>query len=307
MPPTFVWRITKPDGTLSFGIGPAAGVTADQVGTYTCRFTARANRECQPPMIFRTASATVASSATMTLNPSSIGATTAWTGMPAGFNKSEITVIWTPPECVGRLEIVEIEGAHDYVPPGNGTLDQESDTVWHYTGFNEPITELCPKEVTVSIAAMQGDVELTRKTVLVWPVHRWLVTGVNADFQKAYDYIRWKYAAVLATTGGTFSSVTISPSVRVPCPDYPGTVFDGPLVYACITDASVVFGTDTFGGSENQAASIIGHELMHTVGADECEAYQWEADHTFGTATTPCDTDYIRNVLQYLANRDNCP
>jgi len=48
VPPTFVWRITKPDGTLSFGIGPAAGVTADQVGTYTCRFTARANRECQP-------------------------------------------------------------------------------------------------------------------------------------------------------------------------------------------------------------------------------------------------------------------
>ena len=95
--------------------------------------------------------------------------------MPADFNQSQITVIWTPPECVGRLEIVEIEGTDGYVPPGNGILEQESDTVWRYTAFDEPITELCPKKVTVSIAAMQGDVELTRTTVLVWPVHAWLV------------------------------------------------------------------------------------------------------------------------------------
>ena len=95
--------------------------------------------------------------------------------MPADFNQSQITVIWTPPECVGRLEIVEIEGTDGYVPPGNGILEQESDTVWRYTAFDEPITALCAKEVAVSIAALQGDVELTRTTVLVWPVHAWLV------------------------------------------------------------------------------------------------------------------------------------
>ena len=50
--PTFVWRITKPDGSRSFGTGSTAVVAADQVGTYRCRFTARANRECEPNRLF---------------------------------------------------------------------------------------------------------------------------------------------------------------------------------------------------------------------------------------------------------------
>ena len=83
------------------------------------------------------------------------------------------------------------------------------------------------------------------------------------------------------------------------------------LAYACTTDASVVFGTDTFSGSENQAASIIGHELVHAAlgwFAGECPAYQWEADHAFGTGTIPCDADYITDVLRYLADSENnCP
>ena len=103
-----------------------------------------------------------------------------------------------------------------------------------------------------------------------------------------------------------FSSWTISASPRVPCPDYPGTVFDGPLAYACITDASVVFGTDSFSSSENQAVSIIGHELMHTVGADECEAYQWESDHRFQTAIYPCYRPYDTSVNDYLFD-NMCP
>lgn len=155
----------------------------------------------------------------------------------------------------------------------------------------------------MSIAAMQGEVELTRATVLVWPVHRWLVTGQSADFQKAYDYITWKYAAVLATTGGSFSSVTFSTSGCVSCG------FQS-CVYACtswnpFTGYSVVFGTNTFDGTENQAASIIGHELVHTaVGllAGECPTYTWEMDHSQQTGIFECDTQYLGTVVQ----KQNC-
>ena len=95
---------------------------------------------------------------------------------------------------------------------------------------------------------MVGDVELARTTILVWPVHTFFTTGANADFQRDFDYITWKYAAVLATTQGGFYSLTISPNACVGCPLG--------CVYACTTcipyvGYSVTFGTSTFSGTEN--------------------------------------------------------
>ena len=169
------------------------------------------------------------------------------------------------------------------------------ETTWKYAAFDEPQGELCPDLVRVWIGAMQGDEELDRKSILVQPVHTWFTTGANQDFQKDYDYIRWKYAAVHATTGGAFSGPpNISPNALVPC----GPL--GTLVSACThLDDSVDFGTSAFTGSENAAASIIGHELVHTVGIipqSECTAYTWELDHQNQTGI-PCDGTYLQDVL----------
>jgi hypothetical protein len=159
----------------------------------------------------------------------------------------------------------------------------------------------------VWIAAKYDDLELTRKSILVLPVHTYLTTGATANFQMDYNYISWKYAAVLATTGGAFAgppTITVNPQVSCA----------GVIGYACTTciplmGCDVTFGTLTFTGSENQAASIIGHELLHTTGADECPAYRWEAEHCDGTGVCPCDAapgQYLDTVLQYLIAHE-CP
>jgi len=230
--------------------------------------------------------------------------------MPPNISQSDIIVTWDPPQCVGRLEIVELEPQQPfgYLPADEGTLTPIDANRWRYDAFDEPPNELCPDMVKIWIAAMKGDQELARTSILVWPVHTWWITNPHQDFQKDYDFLGWKYAAVLATTGGAFAGPpTISTDTCVPCPDRPWPLPDGPCVYACITDGSVVFGTDTFSSTENQAASIIGHELVHTTGADECPAYQWEFDHAAATGIFQCDVDYLDNVRQELFNRGCLP
>jgi hypothetical protein len=49
--PEYAWTITKPDTTTVSGTGASAVVLADQAGTYSCTFTASADRECPPPDI----------------------------------------------------------------------------------------------------------------------------------------------------------------------------------------------------------------------------------------------------------------
>jgi hypothetical protein len=208
------------------------------------------------------------------------------------------------------LEIVELKPQQvgGYLPADGGALTQYGPTTWRYYSFDEPITAICARTVEVWIAAKRGSTEYARKRILVHSVHAFLTTGANADFQRDSFYLRWKYAAVLATTGGGFSSEVISTDTCVNCPWW------NPLrcVYACtdIENGSVVFGTNTFSGSENQAASIIGHELVHTTGADECQAYTWEFNHVTGTGVFQCDTSYLANVVQMMnckCSEINCP
>ncbi len=304
--PSYEWDMTRPIplGPVS-GLGDVATSTAEMPGDYSVTFTATANRDC-PPIAINIGSGTTvgATTVTLTVDPSSIPATTEWEDMP-DYSYSQVTVEWDPPECEGTLDIVEVEPLEGYLPPSDGALtpDAENGQLWYYTAFDEPQTEKCSKEVKVWIAAKRGDMELLRKSILVWAVHVWLAT-VQADFQTDYDYITWKYASVLATTGGTFSSVTISPASQVQCGGVSG--------YACtnVLTGAVTFGTSTFSGSENQAASIIGHELVHASGVfSECTAFRWEAEHCDGTGVCPCDAgvgQYLENVLEYLRTH-SCP
>jgi hypothetical protein len=307
----YEWTITKPDGTMVNGTGSVATILADQPGTYSCMFTAETKRDCPPQKSYTLPGATAeTATATIDLNPSAISATTPWPNLPGSFSQSDITVTWDLPDCVGTLQIVELEPSTPggYLPTaGQGTLDQNDDTHWVYTAFGEPSPVVCENRVKVWIAAKYDDLELTRKSILVLPVHTYLTTGATANFQMDYNYISWKYAAVLATTGGAFAgppTITVNPQVSCA----------GVIGYACTTciplmGCDVTFGTLTFTGSENQAASIIGHELLHTTGADECPAYRWEAEHCDGTGVCPCDAapgQYLDTVLQYLIAHE-CP
>lgn len=116
-----------------------------------------------------------------------------------------------------------------------------------------------------------------------------------ADYTNDYYFISWKYAAVVATTGGVFSSFEISTNNCVSC-------LLGPCVAACTYCNSAKFSTTAFDRSENGYASTIGHELVHVTGtcpflASECDAYTWELDHQ---AQTGIDADfaYLQDIQQ---------
>jgi hypothetical protein len=308
--PTITWTITKPDGTTISGSGRVAAVPADMAGTYTCTFGASADRDCPPPPItIGPAAVTAQTAATFTLDPSSIPAKTAWAGMPANSSQSDITVTWDPPQCVGRLEIVLLEGTGGYQPPNQGALTKENDTLWHYVAFDEPAPVACEQPVKVWIAAFKDNVELTRKSVLVLPVHTFLTTGGTANFPMDFGYITWKYGGSLATTGGAFTGgVTFSGNVSVYCGTWPF----GDYAYACtnVATGAVTFGTSAFTGSENQAASIIGHELVHASGVfSECTAYTWEFNNDAATGIFQCDSSYLAEVAQHVNCKchDVCP
>ena len=81
--PTYTWIITKPDSSIASGTGTTANVLADQTGTYSITYTATASRECPPDDItvgpFSKGVSNL--SATLSLNPSTIPAKTAWPAM----------------------------------------------------------------------------------------------------------------------------------------------------------------------------------------------------------------------------------
>jgi hypothetical protein len=318
--PTYEWRITKPDGTTvppagePPGSGAVATVIANAPGTYSVTFAASAVRECPPgDVTIGPASKQLVLSATLTADPTDISAKS--TGSP--WNYSVITVAWNPPDCEGTLEIVTpLVGNNNYMPPNDGTLQRINATTWIYTAFDEPQSELCPEDVPVTIAAKQGTTQVASVNVRVRPVHTFwthahrhgpampLHSPDTADFTNDYDYLRWKYGGVLATTGGFFTTKSISTSFTVNC--------DGTTAYACTKPKlepgwDVEFGTSTFLGSENQAASIIGHELVHTSGTwpvatTECTAYTWELNRSQQTGVFQCDATYLGTITQ----QQNC-
>ena len=256
----------------------------------------------------------VVGSCSISLDPTSIPAKSIWqTILP--WAAAELAVAWNPPECEGTLEIVELVGDGGYVPPtSEGSIVQLDETTWLYRAFLESQTEICPQGVNVKIAALFGDVEVQRVSVRVLPIHTWQTTphqhgpGVPghapdlADWERAFDYLSWKYGGVLATSGGDFDQVVNSTNGCVPC-------LLNPCVFACttwvpLTGYRATFGTNAFSGSENQGASIIGHELRHTavgLAAGECPAYQWEADHAQATGIADCDPGYLFTVNVYLS------
>ncbi len=309
--PTYTWEITQPVPLATItGSGPVATAVATQPGDYSCTFTASAARECDPPdRTIGPETVTVAMTAVLTRDPSSISATTAWPDMP-DFSFSEITVEWAPPECEGTLEVVELGLTDGYQPPSNGTLQRINTTLWRYTAFDEPQNVIHPKTVRVWIGALKGGVELNREQVQVLTVHNWWITPHQhgpdgqfhapdvADYTNDYDFIRWKYATVLATTGGVFSDVQVSTDFCVTC-------LGGPCVAACTFCNTARFSATAFDRSENGFASTIGHELVHVTAVcpwltSECDAYTWELDHQ---AQTGIDQDfaYLEDIQQRQA------
>lgn len=263
--------------------------------------------------VVATSNVTIDLGAVLALSPGTIPATTAWAGMPPNASRSVITVAWNPSDCEGRLEIADLQPEGSYVPSDEGVLTRLDANTWYYDAFIEPQSELCPEPVRVWIAAMSGDTELDRRYVRVIPVHTYLTTGAGASFPMDYSFITWKYASVLATTGGAFTGgVTISTDIKVYCGLWPF----GTNAYACTTlnplsgTYSVEFGTSTFSGTENQAASIIGHELLHASGVpSECTAYTWEFNNDAATGIFPCDAAYLGEVVQQMNCRCSgiCP
>jgi len=300
------------------GTGATVNVVAKVAGIYSCSFVAKPTRtDCPPdPLPLPLSAVNVQqSAAALGADPTAIPAKTVWPG--AAWHFSDITVTWSPPECEGTLKILDFVGDSGYTPPNKGTLAPVDATKWRYTAFDELQTELCPKAANVPIAAMQGNTELARVSIRVLPVHTWWTTGHKhgsqthppdtSDFTNDYNFLRWKYAAVLGTTGGAFAGPpTIGPDGSVYCGLWPL----GTNGYACTTciplmGCSLNFGTSTFSASENQAASIIGHELVHTTGGNECAAYSWERDASQQTGIWFCDTPYLWNVLQRIGAE--CP
>ena len=115
---------------------------------------------------------------------------------------------------------------------------------------------------------------------------------------------------MLGTTGGGFfGGVTFSPDVSVYCGTWPF----GTYAYACtdVPAGAVIFGTSTFTGSENQAVSIIGHELVHASGVySECTTYTWEFSTASATGVFRCDSGYLDEVVRMMnckCSGINCP
>ncbi|MEK6675192.1 MAG: hypothetical protein AABZ47_05995, partial [Planctomycetota bacterium] len=262
---------------------------------------------------------------TLAADPSAIPARSAWQPI-VSYAGSIITVTWDPAECEPTLEITGAVGDEGYVPPDWGVVEQTEPTRWIYRALLEPQNEHCSKPVNVRIVAKLEEAELESVTVRVLPIHEWWTRNhqslpgedphapTTSDFGMDYEYLFWKYGTVIATTGGDFGdNITISPDPCVLCPRDIWDL-DPPCVYACTHTGffggfSLDIGTLTFAGSENQAASIIGHEHYHAgLGASEgeCPAYRWEADHAADTGIFPCDSAYLLSVVLYL-EANNCP
>ncbi len=242
---------------------------------------------------------------------------------------SVIRAFWTPSDRQGELYIKRIEPIlDDWLPPASGPSSsgnlsrvgclpgEPSETdCWVYQSFFEPPDEHHPRPVRVVIGARYQGHDLDAEVSLqLQPVHWWLThphshdcqtwhwNPTNADLACDYLFLTWKYAEILATTGGSFTDVHISDQPCVSCGN-------SDCAMACTNWLdSVRFGRLTFMGSENRAVSIIGHELVHTVGVwnqGECEAYTWEYEHRRDTGIDVEDPGYVQDVQEH---RDqSCP
>lgn len=217
-------------------------------------------------------------------------------------NYLTITVAHPPGKiCPVELKIISVTQLGSdtpcNLPPDNGSLEKKSDTEWRYFAWVEPKGHLHPRRMVVKIEAMiDGQSHSNALEFSVGTV--WQNIGDKGlGSECAYTFIRWKYATVLATTGGGFSSVTF---LGTPY----GTCGGGGAV-ACTNCffGGVKFGTATFGDTENVAASYIGHELMHTPDSNsphscfECPAYTWEFDHFEGTGMNSSDNAANKNEV----------
>lgn len=214
-------------------------------------------------------------------------------------SKSSITIATIPAgfESMVLLNINRVEPENE-PPPGSGSLYKESGTKWIYQSFEEPQTELHPKDKTIFIGARIPSIGCTNESNLFVKSAFNYLTGPpvvdsnkkGTQFMRAYSFILCKYSSCLATAGGKFKSVTIVDT------DYAFSGFRSADAWTDPFD-NVMFGQVTF-TDENHAASTIGHELRHTADPfywrPEANAYTWEIDHAACTGINETEISRLK-------------
>lgn len=307
VPPSFAWALNYQIANPSIALITAdstpykIGVAGVASGTTTISALRGTNTTCAVKDINTVFNVSLASSKT------NVSAQSSWPGQAGCLSLQDSQCeVWVnldqpgmDPFTPAELEIdrVVYQGRQPYSPPSMGTLTPVAGTIrrWTYTAWQESSTYIWPKEVRVYFrVSVNGQPFGTNSFSLkVQPVFDWL-----ARFKKqrpcAYDFVRWKYAAVLATTGGQFiGTPTFAPTAAIQC----GDVDDA---NACLQDGKwVTFSTGAF-VDENALASTIGHELTHTIAggnSEECEAYTWEVNNSAQTGiNNPYDPHALINA-----------
>jgi hypothetical protein len=192
-----------------------------------------------------------------------------------------------PVECVD-LVIESVEPLTGnipvFVPPSNGTLQYSGNNTWTYTSWTEPESEKYARSMRVKIKPLNpitGEQSGPSIQFTVKSAYEHMKDQQN--WPCAYEFIRWRYAAVLATTEAEFNSVSFDNNETVSCA--------GVAADACTSVFNnVTFAAGTFNDTENHAASTVGHELVHTgEHFSECPSYTWEVDHATGTGLNSSD------------------
>jgi hypothetical protein len=251
----------------------------------------------------------VGQNVTLTHSKHTIAARTAWPGAGACFAPQDGEVELsarvadpgadplTPVELEIDSLLVFTADTPPYSPSDQGTVARKPGAThdWVYTAWEESSAFKRPVKVKVSFRALiDGFVVSTNMLfVNVQPVFNWLAHD-KGNYACAYNFVRWKYAAVLNATGGAFNGPPLFSSD-------PAILCGRDLALGCTQPNDMVtFASGAF-VSENIAASVIGHELKHTTAAgrgSECAAYTWECNNRAATGIdSPADTGYLNGKV----------
>lgn len=285
VPPSFVWSLN-----YQIANSNAAMITADStpykigvagVGNGTTTLTAMqgTNATCASKDVNTVFNISLASS------KHNISAQSSWPGQSGCLSLADSQCdVWVnldqpglDPSLPVQLQVDRAVSSvnTNYFPASLGTLAPVPGVPrrWTYTSWQESSTYLWPAETWVYFRVTMNGQDLGTNSfyIRVQPVFDWL-----ARFKKqkpcAYDFVRWKYASVLATTGGAFvGPVSFIPNFDIDC--------DGVAACGCTSPDGRVELSECAFQSENACAATIGHELIHTPlggNGSECVAYTWQ-------------------------------
>ena len=246
----------------------------------------------------------------LTHDPHQIAAETTWTGITNDLQRSVITVSVIPSEVqeqvIDKITVVikKVTSGGGY-GPGQGTLTRYTTdkAKWLYAPFSELKTAKHPAAVrTVYIAAKYNGLERAENNFFVFSVFTYFGSPVSPfrDLEQAWKYAKWKYNIDTSALSSISYDATIT----------------GKAAWTDAITKECRLGSSAF-GSENQCASILGHENVHGVqsaayiyaswanwaigGSDFCEvdAYNWEINHATQTGLSPGELSTVIGYRNY--------